>query len=79
MISPYPYPYAYPENRDAGNYSVAPSSNNHGRGLNQQAAAFTPRAAHFPAGTFAYQNNGNAEQNMLMEQFQGLAVNARQS
>ncbi|KAE9961779.1 hypothetical protein BLS_001340 [Venturia inaequalis] len=79
MLSPYHYPYQYPENRDVGNYSVAPSGNNHGGGLNQQATAFTPRAAHFPAGSPGYQNNGNAEQNMLMEQFQRPAVNARQS
>lgn len=78
MMSPYPYPYPYPENRDVGNYSVAPSGNSHG-GLNQQAASFTPRAAQFPNGTLGYQNNGNAEQNMLMEQVQRLAVNGRQS
>jgi hypothetical protein len=76
MSSPYPYPY--PENRDPGNYSVAPSGNAHGGGLNQQAAAFTPRAAHFPASNHSYQANGSADQNMLMEQFQRLAVNARQ-
>lgn len=78
-MSPYPYPYPYPENRDIGNYSVAPSDNSHAGGLNRQAAAFTPRAAHFSPGNLGYQNNGNAEQNMLMEQFQRLAVNARQS
>ncbi|QDS67732.1 hypothetical protein FKW77_005885 [Venturia effusa] len=79
MMPPYPYPYPYPENRDAGNYSVAPSGNGHGSGLNQQAAAFTPRASHFSAGNIGYQNNGSAEQNMLMEQFQQLAINAHKS
>lgn len=79
MMSPYPYPYPYPENRDAINYSVATSGSNPGGGLNQQAATFTPRAAHFPIGTLDHQNNGVAEQNMLRDQFQRLAVNARQS
>lgn len=62
-----------------GNYSVAPTGHTHGSGgLNQQAAAFTPRASHFPVNTLGYQANGGAEQNMLMEHFQRLAVNTRQ-
>jgi len=76
MSSPYSYPY--PDARDLHNYSVAPPGATHTGGLNQQAAAFTPRAAnpaHF-AGNHGYPSNGG---DALMEQFQRLALQARQA
>jgi hypothetical protein len=78
-----PYPYSYSEARDPGNYSVAPTNVGHAGGLNQQAAAFTPRgnpnSAQFASGNHNYPVNSSVDPQMLMEHFQRLAINARQA
>jgi hypothetical protein len=77
------YSYPYPDTRNAANYSVAAAGSVSQGGLNQQAAAFTPRGAINPnqynVGIPGYSVNGNADPNMLTERFQRFAINARQS
>ena len=80
------YPFAYPDTRDgAGNYSVAPAGPAalpSSGGLNQQAAAFTPRASIGQgqlAGTSIYPTNGDHEIGMLGDQFQRFAIDSRRA